>query len=106
MYITWQALITAGSVLAALGAILAVVIKVFRWIDRQGQQDKELGQLKAKHDRDISALQEEQTLIVFGLLSCLKGLREKGCNGPVTAAIEKLEKHLNLKAHGQTEEVN
>lgn len=106
MYITWQALITAGSVLAALGAILAVVIKVFRWIDRQGQQDKELGQLKAKHDRDISALQEEQTLIVFGLLSCLKGLREQGCNGPVTAAIEKLEKHLNLKAHGQTEDVN
>lgn len=106
MYITWQALITAGSVLAALGAILAVVIKVFRWIDRQGQQDKELGQLKAKHDKDISALQGELSLIVFGLLSCLKGLREQGCNGPVTAAIEKLEKHLNLKAHGQTEDVN
>lgn len=103
MYITWQALITAGSVLAALGAILAVVIKVFRWIDRQGQQDKELKRLKEKHDRDFGALQKEQTLIVFGLLSCLKGLQEQGCNGPVTAGIEKLEKHLNLKAHNQTE---
>lgn len=106
MYITWQALITAGSVLAALGAILAVVIKVFRWIDRQGQQDKELGQLRDKHNKDIASLQKEQTLIVFGLLSCLKGLQEQGCNGPVTAGIDKLEKHLNLKAHGQTEEVN
>lgn len=103
MYITWQALITAGSVLAAAGAVLAVVVKVFRWIDRQSQQDKELGQLKAKHDKDIAALQKEQTLIVFGLLSCLKGLQEQGCNGPVTAGIEKLEKHLNLKAHNQTE---
>lgn len=103
MYITWQALITAGSVLAAAGAVLAVVVKVFRWIDRQSQQDKELGQLKAKHDKDIAGLQKEQTLIVFGLLSCLKGLQEQGCNGPVTAGIEKLEKHLNLKAHNQTE---
>lgn len=106
MYITWQAVITAGSVLAALGAILAVVIKVFRWIDRQSQQDKELGQLRDKHNKDIASLQKEQTLIVFGLLSCLKGLKEQGCNGPVTAGIDKLEKHLNLKAHGQTEEVN
>ena len=83
-----------------------MVIKIFRWIDRKGQQDKELGQLRDKHNKDIASLQKEQTLIVFGLLSCLKGLQEQGCNGPVTAGIDKLEKHLNLKANGQTEEVN
>ena len=28
-----------------------------------------------------------------------KGLQEKGCNGPVTEAINKIEKYLNAKAH-------
>ena len=31
--------------------------------------------------------------------ACLKGLKEQGCNGPVTEAINKIEKHLNLQAH-------
>ena len=49
--------------------------------------------------KQIETIQEEQTLIVYGLLACLKGLQEKGCNGPVTEAVEKIEKHLNRKAH-------
>ena len=34
-----------------------------------------------------------------GVLACLKGLKEQGCNGPVTAAINKIETHLNQRAH-------
>jgi len=44
---------------------------------------------------------EEQTLICYGILCCLKGLKEQGCNGPVTEALDKLEKHLNKAAHDQ-----
>ena len=33
----------------------------------------------------------------------MKGLKEKGCNGPVTAALDKLEKHLNQAAHEEEE---
>ena len=46
----------------------------------------------------------EQTLICYGVLACLKGLKEQGCNGPVTAALEKMEKHLNQAAHQEGEE--
>jgi len=32
-------------------------------------------------------------------LACLMGLKEQGCNGPVTEAINQLEKHINKQAH-------
>lgn len=47
----------------------------------------------------MDAMKKEQTLLVYGILACLKGLKEQGCNGPVTEAINKIEKHLNQKAH-------
>ena len=57
---------------------------------------KARGQLKV---REISAIRKEQTLICYGVLACLKGLKEQGCNGPVSAALDKMEKHLNQAAH-------
>lgn len=103
MYITWQTIITAGAVLGALAAIISLYNKIIRWIDRQSGQDKAIEELRHTHATDVAGLQKEQTLIVYGLWSCLKGLQEQGCNGPVTKGIEMLEKHLNLKAHDQIE---
>lgn len=48
----------------------------------------------------IMDINEEQTLLTYGVLACLKGLKEQGCNGPVSEAINKIEKYLNKKAHG------
>lgn len=87
--LTWQTLITAAAVVAALGAIGTNLAKGIRWMDRQKAQDKE-----------IKGIKEEQSLITYGLLACLKGLKEQGCDGPVTEAVDKIEKHLNVKAHG------
>lgn len=80
--------ITAAAFISGLGVIFGVVAWVIRFVDRQKAQDKE-----------IKAIKEEQTVLVYGVLACLKGLREQGCNGPVTKAIEKMEKHLNVEAH-------
>jgi hypothetical protein len=44
-------------------------------------------------------IKEEQTILVYGVLACLKGLKEQGCNGPVTDAINTIEKHINKLAH-------
>lgn len=86
--ITWQTIITAAAVLGAAAAVIAYFAKAVRWVDRQKRQDKEL-----------AAIKEEQTILTYGVLACLKGLKEQGCNGPVTEAIDKIEKHLNQKAH-------
>ena len=61
-----------------------------RWYLRQNQQDKEIEKMKS-----------EQCLLTYGILACLKGLKEQGCNGPVTEAIHKIEKHVNQQAHDQ-----
>jgi hypothetical protein len=97
--LTWQTLITASAVLAAIIAIVTVFAKGVRWVDRQKQQDGDINALRATHVSDMDGIKQEQTLIVYGLLACLKGLSEQGCNGPVTEAINKIEKHLNQKAH-------
>ena len=54
-----------------------------------------------KQDKDISAIKQEQAILTEGILACLQGLREQGCNGPVTAAITKIEAYINAKAHEQ-----
>lgn len=97
--LSWQTLITASAVIAAIVAITTFFAKGVRWVDRQRQQDGEIQALKATHAADMNDIKREQTLMVYGLLACLKGLREQGCNGPVTEAINKIERHLNQKAH-------
>lgn len=86
--ITVDGIIKLASLLAALSVIGGVALWVYRFVERDKKQEKEL-----------AAIRKEQTLICYGVLACLKGLKEQGCNGPVTAALDKLEKHLNEKAH-------
>lgn len=80
--------IQAGALLGALGGIGGLVLWCVRFVDRQKRQDKEL-----------AAIRREQTLICYGVRACLQGLQEQGCNGPVTDALNKLDKHLNQAAH-------
>lgn len=99
--LTWSTIITAASVLAAGGAICALIAKLVRWVDRQKAQDADIQALREHHDADMQAEREELTLLTYGILACLKGLKEQGCNGPVTEAINKIEKHMNKYAHRQ-----
>ena len=97
--LSWQTIITAFAVLSAFAGVIAFFAKGVRWVDGQKQQDTDIKALRATHNHDMDSMKQEQTLIVYGLLACLKGLKEQGCNGPVTEAISEIEKHLNQKAH-------
>lgn len=88
IYIDANTIITVASVIGAVCVIGGLVMSIYRWYLRQNKQDDE-----------IKALKTEQTLICYGVLASLKGLKEQGCNGPVTEAINKMEKHLNVEAH-------
>lgn len=81
-------IITIASVITALGVIFGLIFAVYRWYLKQEKQDE-----------DIKAIKEEQTLLTYGVLACLKGLKEQGCDGPVTTAINQIEKHINKQAH-------
>ena len=97
--LTWQSVITASAVIGAFIALATYFSKVVRWLDKQKKQDEDINELKKHHEEDMASIKEEQTLLVHGVLACLKGLSEQGCNGPVTAAIQQFEAYLNEKAH-------
>ena len=108
--LTMQNVITAVSFSTAVILLVQRFAKGVRWFDKQEKQSTDIEALKQKHEDDMGALKqalakdmhginEEQTLLTYGVLACLKGLKEQGCNGPVTEAINKIEKYLNQKAH-------
>ena len=86
--VSWQSVVSLAAVLAAIFAIVRYYNKGYDWVKRQEKQDKE-----------IEGIKDEQQLLIYGVLACLKGLHEQGCNDSVTAAIAKIEDHLNKKAH-------
>lgn len=88
MYITWQTIVLAGSVLGAITALLGAIFTVYKWFLQQQKQSK-----------DIERLKEEDTLICFALSACLDGLQQLGANHTVPVAKEKLDKYLNQQAH-------
>lgn len=97
--LTWQSLITAAAIVGAVVALVTSFSKVVRWVDKQTKQDEDIKKLQKHHEEDIASLKDEQALLIEGVLACLKGLKEQGCNGPVTKAIDKYETYLNEKAH-------
>ena len=99
IHITAQWIITAASVVAAVIALAGYAFKARDWVKKQSGQDEKIEELRAHHDKDISVIMDELQLLTYGNLACLKGLKEQGCNGPVSEAIAKIEKHLNEKAH-------
>ena len=83
-----EVVIIIASVITALGTIIACFTTIHKWILRQNKQDE-----------DIKSIKEEQKVLTTGVLACLKGLKEQGCDGPVTEAICSIENHLNKEAH-------
>ena len=90
MYVDVDTIIMAGSLLTAVVVIFSAIFAVYKWYLKQNQQDLEIERVKS-----------EQCLLTYGILACLKGLKEQVCNGPVTEAIDKIEKHINKQAHDQ-----
>ena len=88
MTVTTETIITAAAIITSLVVIFGAIFTLFRWYLKQEKQD-----------RDIKDIKEEQLILTIGVLACLKGLAEQGCDGPVTDAIGRLEAHLNEQAH-------
>ena len=88
MTITTQTIISAAALVTAIGVLGALILRAVNWFLEQKKQTSEIKDMK-----------EEQCLLTYGVLACLKGLAEQGCDGPVHDAITKIEKHLNKQAH-------
>ena len=90
MTISADTLMMLAELLTALGVIGGVILWCIQFVQRSRRQAEEL-----------KSIRKEQTLICYGLLACLNGLKEQGCNGPVTEAMNRIEEHLNQAAHDE-----
>ena len=88
MYIDLETIKDAATLITALTVIGGVLIAGYNFYLRQKKQDEEL-----------AAIRSELQILCFAVKACLSGLKEQGCNGPVTQALDVLEKHLNKLAH-------
>lgn len=88
MIIMVSLIITIASLLTAVITIFALIFKIHNWYLKQEKQDAE-----------IKAIKEEQRVMCKGVLACLDGLEQLGCNHSVPKAKEALENHINEVAH-------
>ena len=102
--------ITVGQIVAAMGTLTIIVgffVAIFKWYkinfsDKFLKIEKRLDALEEKtefQDKEIQESKEERLILLKGQLACLKGLKEQGCNGPVTKAISDIEGYLINKSH-------
>lgn len=88
MYLDADRIINLAALLSALGAIIGIIIMVYKYVESD-----------TKQTAAIKRIEDEQTLICYGLKGALEGLIEQGCDGPCKDALDRLEKHLNQSAH-------
>ena len=99
MQVTWQTIITAGAVLAALCTLTGMLFRIFGWYQHDHERDRSMRALKERHERDLKRVKEENSLICYALSACLDGLMQLGANHTVPDAKERLDKYLNEQAH-------
>lgn len=97
-----------GAILALWGIIYAVI----KWFQKQEKQTTDIEALKKLHKEDMEktrkkeaedmqAIKDELCVLSYAMLASLDGLQQLHCNGNVTKAHDRLEKHLNQQAHNQ-----
>ena len=105
-------IILLGGILTALITIGGVAVAIIKWVLNQNKQSDDIDALKKKHDADmaatkgqekadVQAIKDELCVLSYAMLAALDGLKQLHCNGEVTKAHDRLEKHLNQTAHGQ-----
>ena len=103
MWIDGDTIIRIASILGAILTIGGVLTAIIKFVIKIKMTEKEINNsltaLQEKHNLDIKATNDELTIITYGVLSCLRGLKEQGCDGPVNEAIGNIEAYINQKAH-------
>lgn len=102
--------VTIGQIIGAISSIMVILgfIKLIYDFVKKSTLDKikenEMDIRKLKNDVEVIKTEikdgkEERLVLVNGVLACLKGLKEQGCNGPVTEGIKQIENYLMQKSH-------
>lgn len=101
MYISMDIVKNIAAVIGLILTIGGIALAIIRWVLRREKTTIGLDDLRTTHEEDIAKIQTELCELSYGLRAALDGLMQLGCNGNVTIAHERLEKHINKQAHDQ-----
>lgn len=88
-----------GQAIALITTISAIFFAVFKWYKNKSDKLDSLEQRIIVLEKDSKNNKQENLILLKGQLACLKGLKEQGCNGPVTQSINEIENYLLNKSH-------
>lgn len=74
--------------------------------EKWAQYDAKIEQVNTKLEENqtdteakLQEIRSELCLLTYAMMGALDGLKQLGCNGKVTDARERIDKHLNQSAH-------
>lgn len=89
-----------ASTIVLIGTISGFFITILKWYKNKILDKLDNFNIRiTKLENDSKMNKEENTILLKGQLACLKGLKEQGCNGPVTESINEIETYLLKQAH-------
>ena len=75
-----------------------IIVLVRKWMNH----DKRIEACEKNNESICKSLNQvlaENKIQIVGILACLEGLKEQGCNGAVTYSIELIKNFINDTAH-------
>lgn len=94
-------IVKAAEILGTCSLLLGAVIGAYKIYDKLIDRLAELERRITKLEAEYGKMKKENAIVIFALRACLDGLRQKGCNGKVTEAIDRIDKYINEAAHSQ-----
>lgn len=102
--------ITIGQIVASIATLTAIFVfiqliskfikKHYTDVINDIKKRLEIVEIKTnEQNKDIQDSKEERRLLMRGVLACLNGLHEQGCNNTVTTTIQEYENYLQRQAH-------
>ncbi len=102
--------VTIGQIIGIIGSLSVLAgffFTIYKFIkntvlDKIAANTKDIEELKKRtneQDTEIKESKAERLILLRAQLASLKGLKEQGCNGPVTQAINDIENYLINKSH-------
>lgn len=102
--------ITIGQIVGAVGTLSVLAgffFSIYKFvkkvaldkIDNNAKNIEDLQNEVRWLKSELHDSKEERLILLKGQLACLKGLKEQGCNGPVTQGIKDIEEYIIKKSH-------
>ena len=94
-------IVKLAEIIGACSVILGLIIGVYKIYDKITDRLDALDRRVYALENDNRRIKKENSLVIYALGACLDGLHQKGCNGKVTEALERITNYINDAAHDQ-----